>query len=87
MATGETGTSLIAMKGYTRWIGSSGESGTYCIIGDDGTLYIPSEMDAAFRHNGLYVRFTAEEIRRNAMISRTQGTVVRLLDIEIYNRV
>jgi hypothetical protein len=43
-------------------------------------------MDAAFRQNGLYIRFTAEEVRRNAMISRTQGTVVRLLDIEIYNR-
>jgi len=85
-ATDQPDPSLIVMKGYIRLIGSSADSGTFCIIGDDGMLYIPTEMDEAFRHNDLSVQFTAEEVRRNAMISRTRGTVVRLLDIEIYYR-
>ena len=85
-ATDPPDPSLIVMKGYIRWIGSSADTGTYCIMGDDGMLYIPTEMDGAFRHNDLYVQFTAEEVRRNAMISRTRGTVIRLLDIEMCNR-
>jgi hypothetical protein len=85
-ATGEAGTSLIVMKGYTRWIGSSQDSGTFCIAGDDGMLYIPTEMDEAFRHNGLYVQFTGEEVRRNAIIAKTRGTVVHLLDIQLFQR-
>jgi hypothetical protein len=85
--TDVAGPSLIDQKGYIRKMGSSTEAVMYCIVGDDGTIYIPTELDGVFRHDGLYVRFIAEEVRRNAMISRTiKGTVVHLLNIELNSR-
>jgi hypothetical protein len=82
----EQDASHIIMTGYTRWISSSSGSGTFGIIGDDGTLYIPSELDESFKQNGLYVQFTAEEIRNDAMISRNRIMLVRLLDIALYSK-
>jgi hypothetical protein len=77
--------SHIIMTGYTRRISSSSGSGTFAINGDDGTLYIPTELDDSFKQNGLYVQFTAEEIRNDMMISRNRIMSVRLLDIALYN--
>ncbi len=83
---GKPDTSHIIMTGYTRWISSSSGSGTYGILGDDGILYIPAEMDRAFKQNGLYVQFTAEEVLNNATISRSRVKSVRLLHIALYNK-
>jgi hypothetical protein len=83
---GEPDQPRIIMTGHIRWTSGSPDGGTYCIIGDDGTLYIPTELDRAFKRNGLYVTFIAEIVRTDAVISRNRGTPVHLLDIAVYNK-
>ncbi|MCX6701025.1 MAG: hypothetical protein NTV68_14095, partial [Methanomicrobiales archaeon] len=76
----------IVMTGHIRWIPGSPGGGTFGIIGDDGTLYIPTELGAGFKQNGLYVQFTAEKVGDDAIVPRNQGIPVRLLDIVIYSK-
>jgi hypothetical protein len=83
---GEPDPSHIIMTGYTRWVGSSPDSGTFGIIGDDGILYIPTELDGSFKQNGLYVQFTAEKVRNDVALSRNPVMPVRLLTIALYNK-
>jgi hypothetical protein len=75
----------IVMKGYIRWIRLSQDSGMFGIFGDNGVLYIPNNLDGAFKQDGLYVQFTAEQVRTDAVISRTHGIPVHLTRIGVYN--
>ena len=84
--TGEAGPSHIVMTGSIRQISGSSDGGTFGIIGDDGALYIPTELDGAFKQNGLNVTFTAEEVRTNFIIPRNRGIPVNLLDIALYDK-
>jgi hypothetical protein len=79
---GEPEEPLIVMSGHIRWIGYF-DGDLYGIMGDDGKLYLPSEIDPAFKKRGLYVNFTAEKADGNSSISKVRGIPVKLLDIEV----
>ena len=81
VATGEPDLPRIVMTGHIRWISGAQDGGTYGIFGDDGTQYIPAESDRAYKHNGLYVTFTAEEVSSDTLISLKRVVPVRLVDI------
>ncbi len=86
VATGEPDLPLIVMTGHIRWISGSQDGGRYGIFGDDGTRYIPVELDRSYKHNGLYVTFTAEEVRTDTMISLKRVVPVRLIDIALIEK-
>ena len=75
----------MVVKGYIRWIRLSQDSGMFGIFGDDGALYVPDNLEGAFKQDGMYVQFTAVQVRSDAVISRTHGIPVHLLRIEVYN--
>ncbi|HVP94677.1 MAG TPA: hypothetical protein VMS89_05830 [Methanoregulaceae archaeon] len=80
--TGEPLDTTITMTGNVTWVDLG--SGFYGIIGNDGNLYIPSNLDGQFMKNGFHVNFTAEKTRDNSARSHLWGIPVELLDIREY---
>jgi len=85
-STGEPAQPLIVMSGHVRWITTYPYGGNFGIAGDDGILYVPAEMDGAFKRTGLYVNFTAEKVHTDTIVPQDQGILVRLLEITLYGR-
>jgi hypothetical protein len=80
--TGEPIDTNITMTGNVTWVNLGG--GFYGIVGDDGVLYIPTEIDKEFRKNQFHVNFTAEKINENVNKLRIWGVPVRLLELKEY---
>jgi hypothetical protein len=78
--TGEPLDATIAQTGNVTWVNLGG--GFYGIMGDDGNLYIPSNLDKKFMKNEFQVDFTAEKINDNLGRSRLWGIPVEILDIQ-----
>ncbi|QXD13823.1 hypothetical protein GQ464_010095 [Rhodocaloribacter litoris] len=56
------------------------EGGFYGLVADDGTRYLPLDLDEAFQQNGLRVRFEAEPAQ--VLTLQQWGRPVRLTRIE-----
>ncbi|HOB17399.1 MAG TPA: DUF333 domain-containing protein [Candidatus Methanoculleus thermohydrogenotrophicum] len=57
------------------------EGGFYGIVADDGERYLPTDLPAEYRKDGLRVRFTADVARDNATIQQW-GTPIDIVSIE-----
>ena len=57
------------------------EGGFYGIVGDDGQKYDPVLLDAAFRQDGLQVRFEADILKHQTSVHQW-GTLVEIRKIE-----
>jgi hypothetical protein len=78
--TGEPLDATIALTGNVTWVNLGG--GFYGIMGDDGNLYIPSNLDKKFMKNEFQVDFTAEKINDKLGRSRMWGIPIEILDIQ-----
>lgn len=56
------------------------EGGFYGLVADDGTQYLPQNLEERFREDGLQVRFRGETVDGVATI-QMWGTPLRLLEI------
>ncbi|GIV57848.1 MAG: hypothetical protein D6746_05785 [Bacteroidetes bacterium] len=57
------------------------EGGFYGLVADDGTRYLPLNLDASFRKDGLRVRF--EAVPEDVLTLQQWGRPVRLTAIEV----
>ncbi|HTY14699.1 MAG TPA: hypothetical protein VMC42_03235 [Methanoregulaceae archaeon] len=80
MSTGEPLDPTIVLTGNVTWVNLGG--GFYGIMGDDGNLYIPSNLDKKFMKTEFQVNFTAEKTDDSLSRSRLWGIPVELLGIE-----
>jgi hypothetical protein len=78
--TGELLDPTITMTGNVTWVNLGG--GFYGIMGNDGNLYIPSNLAKKFMKNEFQVDFRAAKINENLGRSRLWGIPVEILDIE-----
>jgi hypothetical protein len=78
--TGEPLDPTIVLTGNVTWVNLGG--GFYGIMGDDGNLYIPSNLDEKFMRTEFQVNFTAEKTANSLSRSRLWGIPVELLEIE-----
>ena len=81
--TGEPLDTTITMTGNVTWVNLGG--GFYGIMGNDGNLYIPANLDSQFMKNEFHVNFTAEKISDGLGKSRLWGIPVELLDIKEFS--
>ena len=81
-STGEPLDPTITLTGNVTWVNLGG--GFYGIMGDDGNLYIPSNLGKEFMRTEFQVNFTAERIHDSLSRSRLWGIPVELLGIERY---
>ena len=70
----------ISLTGNVTWVNLGG--GFYGIMGDDGNLYIPTNLDKKFMKNEFQVDFTAEKINDKLGRSRLWGIPIEIMDIE-----
>ncbi len=56
------------------------EGGFYGLVADDGATYDPLNLDDAFKHDSLRVRFQARR-RTNVMTTRMWGQPVEILEM------
>jgi hypothetical protein len=78
--TGEPLEPTISLTGNVTWVNLGG--GFYGIMGDDGNLYIPSNLDKKFMNNEFQVDFTAEKINDKLGRSRLWGIPIEIMAIE-----
>ncbi|WP_298665634.1 hypothetical protein [uncultured Methanofollis sp.] len=75
----ETVTAGITGTGTVTYIDLEG--GFYGIVADNGTHYLPLDLDPAFEQDGLKVTFTLEPAR-DIMTIQQWGTPVKVISIE-----
>ncbi len=78
--TGEPPDPTIFQTGNVTWVNLGG--GFFGIMGDDGNLYIPSNLDKKFSKTELQVKFTAEKTDSGLSRLHLWGIPVELLEIE-----
>lgn len=69
---------IISDTGTVRYVDLEG--GFYGLVADDSTRYLPDSLDAAFRQDGLRVRFRAE-LREDVVTMQMWGRPIHVLDL------